>query len=114
VWAESVVGQGSRFRCELPGAEEGRKVFANGASPPVLKPTPFGGTPRTTPQRASVTRELPAVGRAIAERRRKTDTAPVLQPTKDEEWSTTGSLPPLRAPGRRESGPATGELPPIR
>jgi PAS domain S-box-containing protein len=116
VWAESAQGGGGRFRVELPGVEEGRRVFANGATPPVLKPTTSAaGKPAA---RATVTRELPAVGRGAAERRARADTGPVPAGAKsDDEWSTTGSLPPLRAAAKaasRESGPATGELPPIR
>jgi PAS domain S-box-containing protein len=116
VWAESVTGSGSRFRVEFPGAEEGRRVFANGASLPVLKPAPIA--PKSAASRATVTRELPAVGRALVERKRKADME-ATQPTgkTDDEWSTTGSLPPLRGSSRsmsREAGAATGELPPIR
>lgn len=120
VWAESSPGSGATLRVELPTAEAGRRFLA-AAGAKASAPKPDESVPVASP----IPHPAPDVGRLVSvgresQQRPKKQPATALQEASARdaiEWSTTGSLPPLRAAqsgGSRDAPPATGELPPIR
>ncbi len=121
VWAECAPGSGAHLRVELPTAEEGRRFMAAASTRGTAKARPDETVPTAAPlpHAKPDVAHLVSVGRGAPERAKRKPMTELQQASARDaiEWSTTGSLPPLRAAqsgGSREAPPATGELPPIR
>ena len=104
IWAENVLKGGSRFRVELPGVEEGRRIVGahilatRAAAAHAAQPVPRGPRPDTS-SRTCEPLLVPLTAEVDVE---------------DRYWTDTGSLPPLqlnaqRGGERRDEPP--GELP---
>jgi PAS domain S-box-containing protein len=81
VWVESVAGEGSTFRIELPGVEEMRARRGGSSEPSTASLPRLGGEPSTASLPRLGSREAVSVTGEVGAKR--------------DGWSTTGSLPPL-------------------